>query len=195
VRGELHAEHYDQPVTIKSIECAIVDRGWQEGWIVPQVAAKRTGKTVAVVGSGPAGMACSQQLARAGHSVTLFEKSDRLGGLMRYGIPDFKMEKDQISRRLMQMQAEGVVLKESTEVGVHVSVDSLRENFDAIVLSGGAEDPRQLTIPGAEMAGVRLAMEFLTQQNKRNAGDDEAARCPAWIAVRHGQARDRDRRR
>ena len=168
----------DQPVTIKSIECAIVDRGWQEGWIVPQVAAKRSGKTVAVVGSGPAGMACSQQLARAGHSVTLFEKSDRLGGLMRYGIPDFKMEKDQISRRLMQMQAEGVVLKESTEVGVHVSVDSLRENFDAIVLSGGAEDPRQLTIPGAEMAGVRLAMEFLTQQNKRNAGDDELRAAP-----------------
>jgi glutamate synthase (NADPH/NADH) small chain len=168
----------DQPVTIKSIECAIVDRGWQEGWIVPQVAAKRTGKTVAVVGSGPAGMAAAQQLARAGHSVTLFEKNDRLGGLMRYGIPDFKMEKDQISRRLMQMQAEGVVMKESTEVGVHVSVDSLRENFDAIVLSGGAEDPRQLTIPGAEMAGVRLAMEFLTQQNKRNAGDDELRAAP-----------------
>ncbi len=168
----------DQPVTIKSIECAIVDRGWREGWIVPQVAARRTGKTVAVVGSGPAGMACAQQLARAGHSVTLFEKNDRLGGLMRYGIPDFKMEKDQINRRLMQMEAEGVVLKESTEVGVHVSVDSLRDNFDAIVLSGGAEDPRQLTIPGAEMAGVRLAMEFLTQQNKRNAGDDELRAAP-----------------
>ena len=168
----------DQPVTIKSIECAIVDRGWQEGWIVPQLPAKRTGKTVAVVGSGPAGMAAAQQLARAGHSVTLFEKNDRLGGLMRYGIPDFKMEKDQINRRLMQLQAEGVVLKESTEIGVHVSVDSLRENFDAIVLSGGAEDPRQLTIPGAEMAGVRLAMEFLTQQNKRNAGDDELRAAP-----------------
>ena len=168
----------DQPVTIKSIECAIVDRGWREGWIVPQVAARRTGKTVAVVGSGPAGMACAQQLARAGHSVTLFEKNDRLGGLMRYGIPDFKMEKDQINRRLMQMETEGVVLKESTEVGVHVSVDSLRDNFDAIVLSGGAEDPRQLTIPGAEMAGVRLAMEFLTQQNKRNAGDDELRAAP-----------------
>ena len=168
----------DQPVTIKSIECAIVDRGWQEGWIVPQLPAQRTGKTVAVVGSGPAGMAAAQQLARAGHSVTLFEKNDRLGGLMRYGIPDFKMEKDQINRRLMQLQAEGVVLKESTEIGVHVSVDSLRENFDAIVLSGGAEDPRQLTIPGAEMAGVRLAMEFLTQQNKRNAGDDELRAAP-----------------
>jgi glutamate synthase (NADPH) small chain len=177
----------DQPVTIKSIECAIVDRGWQEGWIVPQVASHRTGKTVAVVGSGPAGMAAAQQLARAGHSVTLFEKNDRLGGLMRYGIPDFKMEKDQINRRLMQMQAEGVVLKESTEVGVHVSVDSLRENFDAIVLSGGAEDPRQLTIPGAEMAGVRLAMEFLTQQNKRNAGDDELRAAPRGTLTATGK--------
>ncbi|PLK27371.1 glutamate synthase subunit beta [Novosphingobium sp. TH158] len=168
----------DQPVTIKSIECAIVDKGWQEGWIVPQVPEKRTGKTVAVVGSGPAGMAAAQQLARAGHSVTLFEKNDRLGGLLRYGIPDFKLEKDTINRRLMQMQAEGVVLKESTEVGVHVSVDSLRENFDAIVLAGGAEEPRQLTIPGAELPGVRLAMEFLTQQNKRNAGDDELRAAP-----------------
>ncbi|WP_310530816.1 glutamate synthase subunit beta [Novosphingobium sp.] len=168
----------DQPVTIKSIECAIVDRGWQEGWIVPQVPEKRTGKTVAVVGSGPAGLAAAQQLARAGHSVTLFEKNDRMGGLMRYGIPDFKLDKDLINRRLMQMQTEGVVLKTSTEVGVHVSIESLKENFDAIILSGGAEDPRQLTIPGAEMSGVRLAMEFLTQQNKRNAGDDETRAAP-----------------
>ncbi|MFM6931022.1 MAG: glutamate synthase subunit beta [Novosphingobium sp.] len=168
----------DQPVTIKSIECAIVDKGWQEGWIVPQVPEKRTGKTVAVVGSGPAGLAAAQQLARAGHSVTLFEKNDRMGGLMRYGIPDFKLDKDLINRRLMQMQSEGVVLKTSTEVGVHVSIESLKENFDAIVLSGGAEDPRQLTIPGAEMSGVRLAMEFLTQQNKRNAGDDETRAAP-----------------
>ena len=168
----------DAAVTIKSIECAIVDKGWDNGWILPQVPATRTGKTVAVVGSGPAGMAAAQQLARAGHSVTLFEKNDRLGGLLRYGIPDFKLEKDPINRRLMQMQAEGVVLKESTEVGVHVSVESLKENFDAIVLAGGAEDPRQLTIPGAEMSGVRLAMEFLTQQNKRNAGDDELRAAP-----------------
>ena len=177
----------DQPVTIKSIECAIVDRGWQEGWIEPQAPAHRTGKTVAVVGSGPAGMACAQQLARAGHSVTLFEKNDRMGGLMRYGIPDFKMEKEQISRRLMQMQAEGVVLKESTEVGVHVSIDSLKENFDAVVLSGGAEDPRQLTIPGAELPGVRLAMEFLTQQNKRNAGDDELRAAPRGTLTATGK--------
>jgi glutamate synthase (NADPH/NADH) small chain len=168
----------DAAVTIKSIECAIVDKGWENGWIVPQVAPRHTGKSVAVVGSGPAGMAAAQQLARAGHSVTLFEKSDRMGGLLRYGIPDFKLEKDPINRRLMQMQAEGVVLKESTEVGVHVSIEALKENFDAIVLAGGAEEPRPLNIPGAEMSGVRLAMEFLTQQNKRNAGDDEVRAAP-----------------
>jgi glutamate synthase (NADPH) small chain len=177
----------DAPVTIKSIECAIVDRGWQEGWIVPQLPSRKSGKAVAVVGSGPAGMACAQQLARAGHSVTLFEKNDRMGGLLRYGIPDFKMEKDQINRRLMQMQSEGVVLKTSTEVGVHVSMESLRENFDAVVMSGGAEDPRQLTIPGAEMAGVRLAMEFLTQQNKRNAGDDETRAAPRGTLTATGK--------
>ncbi len=168
----------DQPVTIKSIECAIIDRGWEQGWVTPQVPEKRTGKTVAVVGSGPAGMAAAQQLARAGHSVTLFEKNDRAGGLLRYGIPDFKMEKHLINRRLVQMEAEGVQYRTSTEVGVHVSVDSLRENFDAIVLSGGAEDPRRLDIPGAGLPGVRLAMEFLTQQNKRNAGDDELRAAP-----------------
>ena len=168
----------DAPVTIKSIECAIVDKGWQEGWIVPQLPARKTGKSVAVVGSGPAGMACAQQLARAGHSVTLFEKNDRVGGLMRYGIPDFKLEKDLITRRVMQMEAEGVTVKTSTEVGVQVSMESLRENFDAVVMSGGAEEARRLEIPGAEMAGVRLAMEFLTQQNKRNAGDDEVRAAP-----------------
>jgi glutamate synthase (NADPH) small chain len=177
----------DAPVTIKSIECAIVDKGWEEGWITPQLPSRKTGKSVAVVGSGPAGMACAQQLARAGHSVTLFEKNDRMGGLMRYGIPDFKLDKDQISRRLMQMQAEGVVLKTSTEVGVQVSMESLRENFDAVVMSGGAEDPRQLTIPGAEMAGVRLAMEFLTQQNKRNAGDDELRAAPRGTLTATGK--------
>jgi glutamate synthase (NADPH) small chain len=177
----------DAPVTIKSIECAIVDKGWEEGWITPQLPSRKTGKSVAVVGSGPAGMAAAQQLARAGHSVTLFEKNDRMGGLMRYGIPDFKLDKDQISRRLMQMQAEGVVLKTSTEVGVQVSMESLRENFDAVVMSGGAEDPRQLTIPGAEMAGVRLAMEFLTQQNKRNAGDDEVRAAPRGTLTATGK--------
>jgi glutamate synthase (NADPH) small chain len=168
----------DQPVTIKSIECAIVDKGWEEGWIVPQVPAKRTGKSVAVVGSGPAGLACAQQLARAGHSVTVFEKNDRVGGLLRYGIPDFKMEKHLINRRAAQMEAEGVQFRTSTEVGVTVSVNSLKENFDAVVFAGGSEDARKLEIPGSELPSVRLAMEFLTQQNKRNAGDDELRAAP-----------------
>lgn len=168
----------DQPVTIKSIECAIIDRGWKEGWVKPLIPAKRTGKSVAVIGSGPAGLACAQQLARAGHSVTVFEKSDRLGGLLRYGIPDFKMEKHLINRRAQQMEAEGVTFKTSKEVGVDISFKSLQENFDAVVLAGGAEDARALAIPGAEMPGVRLAMEFLTQQNKRVAGDDELRAAP-----------------
>ena len=177
----------DQPVTIKSIECAIIDRGWKEGWVAPQIPAHKTGKSVAVVGSGPAGMACAQQLARAGHSVTVFEKSDRIGGLLRYGIPDFKMEKHLINRRCQQMEAEGVTFKTSKEVGVDVSFQSLRENFDAVVLSGGAEDARQLAIPGAEMPGVRLAMEFLTQQNKRVAGDDELRAAPRGTLTATGK--------
>ena len=168
----------DQPVTIKSIECAIVDRGWEEGWITPQPAAHQTGKSVAVIGSGAAGLACAQQLARAGHSVTVFEKNDRIGGLLRYGIPDFKMEKHLINRRAVQMEAEGVTFKTSAEVGVEISFKSLQENFDAVVLAGGAEEARTLDIPGAELPGVRLAMEFLTQQNKRNAGDDEVRAAP-----------------
>lgn len=168
----------DSPVTIKSIECAIVDRGWKEDWIKPLVPAEQTGKSVAVIGSGPAGMACSQQLARAGHKVTLFEKNDRIGGLLRYGIPDFKMEKHLINRRAVQMEAEGVTFKTSCEVGVDVSFSALQENFDAVVLSGGAEEARPLEIPGAALNGVRLAMEFLTQQNKRNAGDDELRAAP-----------------
>ncbi|WP_374407821.1 glutamate synthase subunit beta [Pelagerythrobacter sp.] len=168
----------DSPVTIKSIECAIVDRGWNEGWIKPQVPAARTGRSVAVIGSGPAGLACAQQLARAGHAVTVFEKSDRIGGLLRYGIPDFKMEKHLINRRAVQMEAEGVQFRTSSEVGVEVSFSALRENFDAVVLAGGAEEARALDIPGAELPGVRLAMEFLTQQNKRNAGDDEVRAAP-----------------
>ncbi|MDE2560858.1 MAG: glutamate synthase subunit beta [Sphingomonadales bacterium] len=168
----------DQPVTIKSIECAIVDRGWKEGWIQPQPPVKKSGKSVAVVGSGPAGLACAQQLARAGHSVTVFEKSDRVGGLLRYGIPDFKMEKHLINRRAMQMEAEGVQFRTGVEVGVDTSFSKLRDNYDAVVLAGGAEDPRLLDIPGAELPGVRAAMEFLTQQNKRNAGDDELRAAP-----------------
>ena len=177
----------DQPVTIKSIECAIVDKGWNEGWITPQVPSRRTGKSVAVVGSGPAGMAAAQQLARAGHSVTVFEKNDRIGGLLRYGIPDFKLEKQLINRRAVQMELEGVEFRTSTEVGVHVSIESLKENFDAVVLAGGAEEPRRLEIPGAELPGVRLAMEFLTQQNKRNAGDDELRAAPRGSLLATGK--------
>jgi glutamate synthase (NADPH/NADH) small chain len=177
----------DQPVTIKAIECAIADRGWKEGWITPQVPAKKTGKSVAVVGSGPAGLACAQQLARAGHSVTVFEKADRIGGLLRYGIPDFKLEKHLINRRIAQMEAEGVTFKTCKEVGVDISFHSLRENFDAVVLAGGAEEPRPLQIPGAEMPGVRYAMEFLTQQNKRVAGDDELRAAPRGSILATGK--------
>lgn len=177
----------DQPVTIKSIECAIVDRGWKEGWIKPQPATHSTGKSVAIIGSGAAGMACAQQLARAGHAVTVFEKNDRIGGLLRYGIPDFKMEKHLINRRAVQMEAEGVTFKTSAEVGVEVSFSALRENFDAVVLSGGAEEARILDVPGAELSGVRLAMEFLMQQNKRNAGDDEVRAAPRGTLSAEGK--------
>ena len=177
----------DQPVTIKSIECAIVDKGWEEGWITPRPAAHKTGRNVAVIGAGPAGLAAAQQLARAGHMVTVFEKSDRTGGLLRYGIPDFKMEKHHINRRVVQMEAEGVAFRTSCEVGVHVSVESLKENFDALVLAGGAEEPRPLNIPGYELPGVRFAMEFLTQQNKRNAGDDEIRAAPRGTLVATGK--------
>ena len=168
----------DNPVTIKSIECSIVDRGWEEGWIVPQAPAKKTGKRVAVVGSGPAGMACAQQLARAGHSVTLFEKADRVGGLLRYGIPDFKMEKRLIDRRIRQMEGEGVEFRTGVEVGMTISVKSLLEGYDAVALTGGAELPRDLPVPGRELDGIHFAMDFLTQQNKRVAGDDESRAAP-----------------
>ena len=168
----------DSPVTIKSIECAIVDRGWDEGWIVPLPASHRTGKTVAVVGSGPAGMACAQQLARAGHSVTLFEKNDRIGGLLRYGIPDFKMEKHLIDRRVEQMTAEGVEFRTGVDVGVTISMEALLAEFDAVVLSGGAEWPRDLAVPNRKIDGIHFAMDFLRQQNKRDAGDNEATAAP-----------------
>ena len=168
----------DTPVTIKTIECQIVDRGWEEGWIRPQLAVKTTGKTVAVVGSGPAGLACAQQLARAGHSVTLFEKADRIGGLLRYGIPDFKMEKHLIDRRIRQMEAEGVAFRTGVEVGVNISMAMLLTDYDAVVLSGGAEAPRDLPISGREVDGIHFAMDFLTQQNKRVAGDSEDRAAP-----------------
>jgi glutamate synthase (NADPH/NADH) small chain len=168
----------DSPVTIKTIECQIVDRGWEEGWIQPLVPAERTGKNIAVVGSGPAGLACAQQLARAGHSVTLFEKSDRIGGLLRYGIPDFKMEKHLIDRRMRQMEAEGVAFRTGVEVGAGVSVAMLLKDYDALVMSGGAELPRDLEIEGRTLEGIHFAMDFLTQQNKRVAGDPEAKAAP-----------------
>jgi glutamate synthase (NADPH/NADH) small chain len=168
----------DTPVTIKTIECQIVDRAWDEGWIQPMMAARKTGKTVAVVGSGPAGMAAAQQLARAGHSVTVFEKSDRIGGLLRYGIPDFKMEKHLIDRRVRQMQAEGVAFKTGVEVGKGISVDQLLADYDALVMAGGAEAPRDLPIAGRELDGIHFAMDFLVQQNKRVAGDNEAKAAP-----------------
>ena len=171
-------------VGIKSIEHAIIDRAWAEGWVTPQPARSQTGKTVAVVGSGPAGLAAAQQLARAGHAVTVFEKNSRIGGLLRYGIPDFKMEKSHIDRRIEQMQAEGVTFRAGVLVGampegslvtndakLTISADQLRAQFDAVVLAGGAEQSRDLPVPGRELDGVHFAMEFLPQQNKVNAGD------------------------
>ncbi len=169
----------DNPVTIKTIECSIVDRGWAEGWIVPSPPSRKTGKRVAVVGSGPAGMACAQQLARAGHDVTLFEKSNRIGGLLRYGIPDFKMEKHLIDRRIEQMQAEGVTFRTGVEVGVTLDMDFLLGEYDAVALTGGAEWPRDLEVLGRDTHGIHFAMDYLTQQNKRGAGDDEATAAPA----------------
>ena len=161
----------DNPVAIKSIEQAIIDRGYAEGWVVPQIPRHKTGKKVAVVGSGPAGMACAQQLARAGHDVTLFEKNDRIGGLLRYGIPDFKMEKHLIDRRVEQMTLEGVTFRPNAHVGVTIAAKELLGQFDAIALTGGSEKPRDLPVPGRELDGIHFAMDFLPLQNKRVAGD------------------------
>ncbi len=174
----------DDAVGIKSIEHAIIDRAWAEGWVKPQPAKRKTGKTVAIVGSGPAGLAAAQQLARAGHSVTVFEKNDRVGGLLRYGIPDFKMEKSHIDRRVAQMEAEGVVFRTGVLVAnlpqdskvtnwakESISPEELKSSFDAVLLTGGAEQSRDLPVPGRDLAGIHFAMEFLPQQNKVNAGD------------------------
>ena len=177
----------DNPVTIKTIECAIVDRGWEEGWILPVLPTVKTGKRIAVVGSGPAGLACSQQLARAGHDITLFEKNDRIGGLLRYGIPEFKMEKRLIDRRVDQMQGEGVEFRTSVEIGIDISVDSLVEGYDAIAMTGGAELPRNLAIGGRDLDGIHFAMDFLTQQNKRIAGDSEAIAAPGGTISASGK--------
>jgi glutamate synthase (NADPH/NADH) small chain len=161
----------NNPVAIKSIEQAIIDKGYSEGWVGPQLPHRKTGKKIAVVGSGPAGMACAQQLARAGHDVTLFEKSDRIGGLLRYGIPDFKMEKHFIDRRVEQMALEGVTFRPNTHVGVTLPAKKLLEEFDAVALAGGSEKPRDLPVPGRELDGIHYAMDFLPLQNKKVAGD------------------------
>jgi glutamate synthase (NADPH/NADH) small chain len=162
----------EPPVTIKLIEKTIVEHAWKEGWIKPEPPQTLTGKRVAVVGSGPAGLAAAQQLARAGHSVTVFEKADRIGGLLRYGIPDFKMEKHVLDRRLDQMAAEGVIFKTNAHVGQSIPANDLRKEVDAILLSGGAESARDLRVPGRELKGIHFAMEYLPQQNKRIAGDE-----------------------
>jgi glutamate synthase (NADPH/NADH) small chain len=161
----------EPPVTIKQIEKSIVDRAFEEGFIQPELAEIRTGKRVAIVGSGPAGLAAAQQLGRAGHDVTVFEKSGRIGGLLRYGIPSFKMEKRLIDRRLEQLRAEGVEFQTNAHVGANVPVDDLVKGFDALLLAGGAEQPRDLKVPGRELQGVHFAMEFLPQQNRRSEGD------------------------
>ena len=157
----------DAPVTIKSIECGIVDRAWEEGWVTPEPPSASTGKRVAIIGSGPAGMACAQQLARAGHEVTLFEKNAKIGGLLRYGIPDFKMEKYYIDRRAEQMAAEGVIIRTGVHVGVDIQARKLTDGYDAVVLAGGSEKSRDLPVPGRELRGVEFAMDFLPQQNRR----------------------------
>src|SRR5688500_6284846 len=161
----------DDPVTIRAIELATIEHAWQEGWVRPLSPTKETGKNVAVVGSGPAGMAAAQQLRRAGHKVTLLERDDRIGGLMRYGIPEFKMEKQVLEKRLDQMKAEGVDFRVNAHVGVNVSVEELRKSHDAIVLTGGACEARDLKVPGRELKGVHFAMEYLPQQNRLCEGD------------------------
>lgn len=160
----------DNPVAIKTIECSVVDRGWEEGWIKPQIPSKKSDKKVAVIGSGPSGLACAQQLARAGHSVVVFEKNERIGGLLRIGIPDFKMEKTLIDRRMSQMELEGVEFRVNSHVGNNVSIEELNAEFEAIAFCGGSEHPRDLPVEGRELKGVYFAMEFLSQQNDRVSG-------------------------
>ena len=176
----------DQPVTIKSIERAIIDKGWEMGWVKPLIPGQRSGKRVAVVGSGPAGMACAQQLARAGHDVVVYEKNDRIGGLLRYGIPDFKMEKSHIDRRIAQMQAEGVRFRPNSHIGTDIPVQKILDDFDAVVLAVGSEKPRDLEVAGRnDFEGVHFAMDFLRQQNKRNAGDTIAEEVAISAAGKH----------
>ncbi len=175
----------DNPVTIKSIECAIVDRAWAEGWLKPEIAPEKTGKKIAVVGGGPAGLAAAQQLARAGHNVHLFEKNRKAGGLMRYGIPDFKMEKHHIDRRVTQMEAEGVTFHYGAHIGVTQDAQQLVDSFDAVLMTGGAEKSRDLPIPGRELAGIYPAMDFLPQQNRRVSKESPLDNKPILAGGKH----------
>jgi glutamate synthase (NADPH) small chain len=175
----------DSSVTIKTIECAIVDRAWAEGWIKPEIAPQKTGKRIAVVGSGPAGLACAQQLARVGHEVHLFERNAKPGGLLRYGIPDFKMEKRHIDRRIAQMKGEGIVFRCNTLVGRDIAAKSLVDDYDAVALAGGAEAPRDLPAPGRDLAGVHFAMDFLPQQNRRVGGEPIGSNEPISATGKH----------
>ncbi len=175
----------DMPVNIKSIEQAIADKGWKEGWIVPEPPSTKTGKTVAIVGSGPSGMAAAQQLARAGHTVHVYEREPKAGGLMRYGIPDFKMEKHHIDRRIAQMQAEGVTFHYNVNIGVTMSVEDLTETHDAVLLTTGSERPRDPGVIGMELDGCHWAMDYLVQQNRRFAGEDIHADDPIWAGGKH----------
>jgi len=175
----------DAPVTIKTIECAIVDKAFEEGWVGPEPPTHKTGKTVAIIGSGPAGLACAQQLARAGHDVHVFEKHAKAGGLLRYGIPDFKMEKHLVDRRIIQMEAEGVTFHYGAHVGVNVPAEDLLRDYDAIVLAGGAEKPRDLPIPGRELKGIHFAMDFLPQQNRRVSHESQEGVEPILATDKH----------
>ena len=175
----------DNPVTIKSVECAIVDRGWEEGWILPKVPEQKTGKSVGIIGGGPAGMAAAQQLARAGHDVHVYEKNAKAGGLLRYGIPDFKMEKHSIDRRAEQMQAEGVSFHYGVNVGIDVTANDLEAKHDALILSSGSEVPRDLLVAGRDLDGVHYAMDFLPQQNRRVGDEDLGDITPILAKDKH----------
>ena len=174
---------YEEPVSIKTIECAIIDKGFDEGWIKPKIAKNKTGKKVSVIGAGPAGLACAQQLARVGHEVTVYEKNNKAGGLLRYGIPDFKMEKHIIDRRINQLEEEGIIFKYGINVGIDITIEDLENNFDAIVLSGGSEHPRDLPVEGRDLDGIHFAMEFLPQQNKRVSNEGVPAKTKEILAT------------
>jgi glutamate synthase (NADPH) small chain len=175
----------DEPVTIKTIECAIIDRAWENGWVVPEPASEKTGKKIAIVGSGPAGLACAQQLARAGHDVHVYERWAKAGGLLRYGIPDFKMEKHHVDRRIEQLAAEGVEFHYDAHVGVNADIQKIIKDHDAVVLTGGAEKPRDLPIPGRELEGIHFAMDFLPQQNRRVSNEPQDDTKPILAGGKH----------